>query len=363
MAHNGMSRLAIVIGIDAYQLPQTRLHGCVGDAQRFAYFLSSAQGGSFDRVLRLTDCAANLATLRKVFRVVARDVWDQVVVYFSGHGSHEGILAWDGLMGFTELAHSIRSIRARWHLLVLDACEAGAVHQHFEGIGGLPAPDDSAGIYLALLRRAHPGLRVITAVDRQTNATERGDQGVFTTALLRAARDAWPDLGPHGVSAERVFLDAAGILDREGDPLPQGSGGLDGFPLALTEVLQPLGGAGVHQEPLRLWVPHSGSLSARVDFEVRITGRKLLPTFVRHAFHDGIGWNCISGPERVIPRSNDEQHALFVSVPFGQLSAGRPVQSLITVMDERGQTVRQHRMVQRPIQLPVLQPARVVRSW
>ena len=363
MAHNRMRRLAIVIGIDAYPPPQTRLNGCVGDAQRFGYFLQSARGGSFDRVLRLTDYAANLATLRKAFRLVARDVWDQVVVYFSGHGSQQGILTWDGLLGFTELARSIRSIHARWHLLVLDACEAGAVHQHFEGVGGLPAPDDSAGIYLELLHHAHPGLRVITAVDRQTNATERGDRGVFTTALLRAARDAWPDLGPHGVSAERVFFEAAGILDREGDPMPQGSGGLDSFPLALTEVRQPLGGAEVHQEPLRMWVPQGGPLSARMGVKVRITGRKLLPTFVRHSFHDDSGWSCSSRPERVIPGSNDEQVARLVSVPFGQLPAGRPVQSVIMVMDERGQAVGQHRVVQRPIHIPVVQPARVVRAW
>ncbi|NMO22036.1 caspase family protein [Pyxidicoccus fallax] len=363
VAHNRMRRLAIVIGIDAYPPPQTRLRGCVGDARRFGRFLYSARGGSFEQVLPLMDRAANLAQLRRVFRQASESAWDQVVVYFSGHGSHQGILTWDGLMGFVELARSIRSIPARWHLLVLDACEAGAVHQHFDGVGGLPAPEDSAGIYLDLLRRAHPGLRVITAVDRQTNATERGAQGVFTTALLRAARDAWPDLGSRGVSAGRVFLNAAGILDREGDPLPQRSGGLDDFPLALTEVLQPLGGAGVHQRPWHLWGPPGGPLSARVDFAVRVIGRKLLPTFVHHVFHDGTGWSCASPSHRVIPQRNDEQLALFVSVPVGQLPTGRSVESLITVMDERDQIVGQHRVVQQPIQIPMIQPVRVVRSW
>ena len=38
-------------------------------------------------------------------------------------------------------------------------------------------------------------------------------------------------------------------------------------------------------------------------------------------------------------------------------------EAIVTVMDERGQAVRQHRAVQQPIRIPVVQPARLVRSW
>ncbi|MGZ3461393.1 MAG: caspase family protein, partial [Archangium sp.] len=269
-----MQRLAIVVGINTYPPPQSRLLGCVRDAQRFARFLRSARGGSFEHVILLTDHFANLTKLREVFWWASMGAWEQVVVYFSGHGSYRGILAWDGLMEFAELALAIRSLRADLPLLVLDACQAGAVHHHFDGIGGLPAPDDSASIYLELLRRAHPGLRVLTAVDRQTNAKERNAQGVFTTALLRAACSAWPDLGQQGVSAARVLSEATTILLGNHDPLPQGSGYLDDLPIALTDVLQPLGGAGFHQEPMRVPVQPGAPLSARFEYTVRITGRQ-----------------------------------------------------------------------------------------
>ena len=360
-----MKRLAIVIGIDAYAAPQSRLHGCVGDAQRFRRFLLSARGGSFEQVFILRDHFANLATIRDVFRRAATGPWEQVVVYFAGHGSYEGILAWDGLMGFAELASSIRSIRANWHLLVLDACQAGAVHYYFDGIAGLPAPDDSASIYLELLRRAHPGLRVLTAVDRQTNAKERNAQGVFTKALLEAACSAWPDLDQQGVSAASILSETAAILRGDGDPLPQGSGGLHDLPLALTDVVMPLGGAGFHQEPMKLVVPPGGPLSAKLEFAVRITGRQLVPTFLHHALHDGAAWNHTSTPALVEPQTNDDTRTLRVLVPVTKLPSGRNLQSVVTVVDERRQLVGQHRMDHpglRLRQLPV-RPVRVLRSW
>ncbi|WP_375772944.1 caspase family protein [Archangium gephyra] len=366
MAYIWMKRLAIVVGIDAYPPPQSRLSGCVRDAQRFARFLRSARGGSFEKVIFVKNESATLDNLRGVLRWASNDIWEQVVVYFAGHGSHQGLFAWDGLMEFTELAFAIRSIRADWHLLVLDACQAGAVHQYFDGVAGLPAPDDSAGIYLELLRRAHPGLRVLTAVDRQTNAKERDAQGVFTTALLKAACSAWPDLPQHGVSAARVLSEATTILLGNRDPLPQGSGYLDDLPMALTDVLQPLGGAGFHQEPMRVPVQPGAPLSARFEYTVRITGRQLMPTTVSHVVHDGADWSHTAAPLRVLPATNDVTEPLFVSVPLGQLPMGRSLQSVVTVVDERRRHVGQHRVNHPGLRLRRLappRPVRVLRPW
>ncbi|REG28645.1 caspase domain-containing protein [Archangium gephyra] len=361
MAYIWMKRLAIVVGIDAYPPPQSRLSGCVGDAQRFARFLRSACGGSFDQVTLVKNESATLENLRGVLRWAANDTWEQVVVYFAGHGSHQGILAWDGLMEFTELAFAIRSIRADWHLLVLDACQAGAVHQYFDGVAGLPAPDDSAAIYLELLQRAHPGLRVLTAVDRQTNAKERNAQGVFTTALLKAARSAWPDLSEQGVSAARILSEAAALLHGNRDPLPQGSGDLDDLPMALTDVHLPLGGAWFRQEPMQLPAQPGAPLSARFEYTVRITGRQLLPTTVSHVVHDGAGWSHTAAPLRVLPATNDVTQPLFVSLPLGQMPMGRKLQSVVTVVDERKQHVGQHRANHPGLWLKQLAPLRPVR--
>ena len=360
MAVMQMRRLAIVVGINNYPQPQSRLRGCVPDAQRFAVFLHSVRGGSFQHVVLLKDRAATLARLRKEFRSASSGLWEQVVFYFSGHGSSQGILAWDGLMGFEELALSIRHLRAQWPLLVLDACQSGALHEHFDGIGGIPAPYDSSRIYLDALRRAHPGLRVLTAVDRQTLAMERNEQGVFTSALLKAARTTLPDLNRHVVSAARVFSEANEALWKDGEALPQSSGSLGDFPMALTDTVLPLGGAEFLQQPLRLVSQPGAPVSARFEFTMRLMGRRLLPTTVLHRVYDGAVWRDTSASIQILPRKNDETHKRVVVLPLHPLRLGRELYSVVTVVDEHNQCVAQHQMDCPALRLVPLAPARTM---
>lgn len=358
MAIMQMRRLAIVVGINNYPQPQSRLRGCVPDAQRFAFFLQSSRGGSFDHVVLLTDGAATLARLRKEFRLASSGLWEQVVFYFSGHGSSQGILAWDGLMGFEELALSIRNLRAQWPLLVLDACQSGAIHEHFDGIGGIPAPYDSARIYLDALRRAHPGLRVLTAVDRQTLAMERNDQGVFTTALLKAARTTLPDLNTHVVSAARVFSEANEALWKDDEALPQSSGRLEDFPMALTDTVLPLGGAEFLQQPMRLVSQPGAPISARFEFTVRLMGRRLLPTTIHHRVYDGAVWCDTAASMQLRPSTNDQDHRRVVVLPLHPLRLGRELHSVVTVVDEHNQCVAQQQVDYPALRLVPLTPAR-----
>lgn len=360
MAIMQMKRLAIVVGINNYPPPQSRLRGCVPDAQRFAAFLHSARGGSFDHVVLLKDGAATLAKLRQVFRLASSGLWEQVVFYFSGHGSSQGILAWDGLMDFEELALSIRHLRAQWPLLVLDACQSGAVHHHFDGLGGIPAPYDPARIYLDALRRAHPGLRVLTAVDRQTLAMERNAQGVFTTALLKAARMTSPDLDTHVVSAARVFSAAYDSLWDDGEALPQSSGSLEDFPMALSDTVLPLGGAEFLQQPMRVVNQPGSPLSSRFEYTVRLMGRRQLPTAVLHRVYDGAVWRDTAASMQLLPRTNDEVYRRVVVLPLHPLRLGHELHSVVTVVDERGQCVAQNQMEYPALRLVRLTPPRPV---
>lgn len=341
-----LRRLAIVIGIDRYPHPDERLHGCVGDARRFGLFLQSARGGTFDEVISLTDGEATLGNIRQWLSDAATQQWGQVVVYFAGHGAQEGILAWDELLYFSELAPAIMSIPAYWHLLVLDACHAGAVHDYFgfDGVGGVEkyAAVDAARVYLNLLRESHPGLRVITAVDRRSLSIERNAQGLFTTALLRAARLALPDLGPCGVSTGRVLSFARMILARQKAPMPQASGKLDDFPLAVTDLVRPLGSIAPRNIQLRWEQPDGGPLQACFEFSVDIHGRTLMPVWIQHELHDGMNHLNITDPTRVIPGNEPESLPYVVQVPAHWLPLGREVHSVVTVRDERKRVVGRH---------------------
>ena len=293
MSSMQMRRLALVIGINAYPAPQTPLHGCVGDARRVGHFLLSARGGSFAKVIPLMDRYATLGNIRQVLRRASNEQWDQVVVYFAGHGSQEGIQAWDKLLRFQELAPAITSIPALHHLLILDACYSGAVHEYFgiDGIGGLEkyGTADAARIYMELLRKASPGLRVITAVDRNTTSLELNEEGLFTTALLRAAMNARPDLGPWGVSAGQVLTHASWILDEQDAPLPLWSGELDDFPLAVTDSLHRLGSIDAESTWVRWAQPDGRPAELHFGFSMDISGRKLMPVWVQHELREDLG--------------------------------------------------------------------------
>jgi len=367
MSSTKLRRLAIVIGIDSYPSPADRLQGCVGDARRFGFFLLSARGGSFDKVISLMDHEATSDHLQGVLQRAANKNWEQVVVYFAGHGSPEGIAAWDELLHFQQLAPAIMSIPARWHLLVLDACYSGAVHEYFgfDGIGGLEkhATADAARIYLELLREAAPGLRVITAVDRHTKSLEVGAKGVFTTALLRAARRALPDLNSWGVSASRLLAIARGMLVGEQHPIPQGSGSLNDFPMAVTDAVHPLGLIEPQNIQLRWEQPFGSPLQAIFDFSVDIGGRTLMPVWIQHHLHDGMNRLNLTAPHKEIPRSNHESKPFFVQVPAHRLPRGRAVHSIVTVTDERKRLLGQHVKTYlglKPLRF-VPQPVRVLR--
>jgi hypothetical protein len=123
---------------------------------------------------------------------------------------------------------------------------------------------------------------------------ERNEQGVFTTALLKAARTTLPDLNRHVVSAARVFSEANEALWKDDEALPQSSGSLEDFPMALTDTVRPLGGAEFLQQPKRLVSQPGTPLSARFELAVRLMGRRLLPTVVLHRVYDGAVWRDTS---------------------------------------------------------------------
>lgn len=345
-----MRRLAIVIGINEYPKRAEWLRGCVGDAQRFAHFLCSARGGSLASVNLMLNREATYSKILALLARAARSgTWDQVVVYFAGHGSQDGILAWDQLIPFNNLANAIKSISARRHLLVLDACMAGAVHGYFEGLDGIKVGGvDVTRVYLDLLRRASPGLRVITAVDRHTQSIEIGERGVFTTALLRAATTAAPDINEYGVSARRIFAMTRALLQKGQAPLPESSGTLGDLPLALSDALHAFGEAS--PKVLRTWRKPTpwGTSEWLFDFQVITRNRKFMPTTIRHMLLDRNGVAYHDNSHIITPESNNDESAVRDTISEDTLPLGRDILSIVITQDEFGRTLGQNLAAYKP---------------
>jgi hypothetical protein len=136
---------ALVIGVNDYpHLPGFQLHGCVRDA---AAMQKALQQSGFEAEL-LTNAKATqagilgaLASLRSVCKPTERFVF-----YFAGHGQKQGFLlpddaAVEGAAGLKrstvldadELNRAVKSVPARSHTILLDACFSGCFIRGLSG--------------------------------------------------------------------------------------------------------------------------------------------------------------------------------------------------------------------------------------
>src|SRR5262245_37178279 len=146
-ALDGRGKLwAVVIGVSSYKnlAPKTQLQFAHRDAEDFAAFLRSPNGGGFppSQLTLLTNQAATMSAIRSALgttlpRSVEPD--DMVVIFFAGHGVVEGerdgyLLAHDSdpqnlyatALQVSELNRIISErIKARNVILIADACHSG----------------------------------------------------------------------------------------------------------------------------------------------------------------------------------------------------------------------------------------------
>lgn len=99
---------------------------------------------------------------------------DCALIYFSSHGSPEGIALADGLLTYDELAELLLGIGSVRPIVIVDACHAGAGFQPFPvrigGVGGLP--DDMESAWVSVVHGSTRGLRFFAAVSSEHGTCE-----------------------------------------------------------------------------------------------------------------------------------------------------------------------------------------------
>jgi tetratricopeptide (TPR) repeat protein len=183
---------ALIVGISAYKNlpPEKQLRYAEHDAQAIFTVLISPEGGNFkaENVHVLTNEKATLANLRREINTWlpgAATPDDRVIIYFAGHGfisEGKGYLAPYDLdaahipqtgLPMDELGAAIGGkIRAKWKVLLTDACHSGAI-----------SPEDTESLNGRLMS-LNKSLFSLTASRAREQSFEhpdlRGGHGVFT---------------------------------------------------------------------------------------------------------------------------------------------------------------------------------------
>ncbi|MGL5827563.1 MAG: protein kinase domain-containing protein [Nocardioides sp.] len=180
-------RDALIVGIDTYS--DSRLNGCVRDAQDIAACLSLEQYG-FDCTTILSHDATRRRILEKLGSLCyGKEGRDTLVFYFAGHGQflgdHGHIVSIDGSefdpgISLSHLGQLMESASSRYRhvIAILDCCHSGAA---LTWTSGRPLqPRD--------VEREMPGVNesrcVLAACRPEELAFENGTHGYFTAAAL-----------------------------------------------------------------------------------------------------------------------------------------------------------------------------------
>lgn len=209
---------ALIVGISKYRDEAKSLQYADGDARLMFTELTSPEGGNFrvENVHLLVNQEATLAAIRHELEVwlpaVATEE-DRVVIYFAGHGflnnELKGFLApYDvnpnpeqvsvTAYSMDDLGKAVGSkIRARWKVLITDACHSGAI-----------TPDASQRLNQALHNWNTSIFSLTASRDREASAESPdfgGGHGVFTYFVARGLEGA-ADASQDGiVTADELY--------------------------------------------------------------------------------------------------------------------------------------------------------------
>lgn len=208
---------AVVVGVSRYKnlAPDAQLQYPSRDAEEFAAFLRSPQGGGFPstQIKMLLNEQATLSGIRTALGTwLARsaEAEDLVYVFFAGHGVVEGerdgyLLAYDSdpqnlyatALSISELDKIISErLRARLVVLMADACHSGRIGM------------------------ASRALEERVLVNRFLDEVGKSGQGVFRLLASRADEKSYEDKkwgGGHGVFSYYLLEGLKGKADRDRD--------------------------------------------------------------------------------------------------------------------------------------------------
>ena len=204
------SRWALVVGVSAYKYapPAAQLRYAHRDAEEFAAFLRSAEGGAIpnDHVRLLTDSTATVAGVRAALHTwLARSAGPNDVVYlfFAGHAvvaerGESYFVAHDSDpqnlhatgVSFEEVNDTLTNkVRAATVVLLADACHAGGI-----GWTSDPSvPSTAQKSFDALGTKDRAFLKLLASRPSERSFEDErwgGGHGVFTYSILTALRGA-----------------------------------------------------------------------------------------------------------------------------------------------------------------------------
>jgi tetratricopeptide (TPR) repeat protein len=206
---------ALVVGISQYRnMPDNSLQFADRDAESIYSILISPEGGNFraENVHKLVGPQATLANLRREIEEwlpsVAREE-DRVLIYFAGHGfvfngraylaPHDlspGDIPGTGYPMETLGKVFGSQIRARYKVLLTDACHSGAI-----------TPDASATINRSLLDLDRSLFSLTASRDREQSfesADWGGGHGIFTYYVVKGLEGEADENGDGIVTADEI---------------------------------------------------------------------------------------------------------------------------------------------------------------
>lgn len=231
--------------------------------------------------------SATSSALRSALSTARARRPDQLVFYFSGHGSPAGIALSDGLFSFRELIRRLRAVAAPASLVILDVCHAGALRLH-EQRGDLGGLETLTEAWATALARATPGNRLmLSSAASQRSHEGQVPNGHFTHCLLRALKEQSGDIDADSVrfiSDRQAYRRAARLLGEfRGLSQRAEAHRLSGdFPMIVSEQDVQVGHARFESG----WARRDG---LGVSASVMIEGRARLDTYVRATLIDRRG--------------------------------------------------------------------------
>lgn len=192
-----MARRALLVGINEYD-NGCNLTGCVSDATAMEGLLARNEDGSPNYSCRLLTSPKERVTrarLREVWGQLFDNFTDDILFYFSGHGTPTQTGGWLVTQDATDIEPGLpmdellvlaNQSKAREVLLILDCCFSGALGnpQNLQGAAGASNQ--------AQLRE---GVTILSASRASEPAMEEtGGHGIFTWLVLNALRGGAADV-------------------------------------------------------------------------------------------------------------------------------------------------------------------------
>lgn len=208
---------AIVIGVSNYEAIN-KLNYADDDAQRFARFLASPEGGAIpeERLFILVDEDANYnavhKTIEKVYGSASKN--DGVILYFSGHGGSSAFVLPEynatrkiefegkmhsiqiknkGLLTHNYLNQQIESSKAKYKYCIIDACHsASMVENHVSSIEELAT---NTNFYADLNKKNQGSVFLLSSKKDEVSYENRNQKfklrgGYFTYFLMEGIKGA-----------------------------------------------------------------------------------------------------------------------------------------------------------------------------